>query len=292
MDTPVPIFDCHTHFFPDVIGPRIVAQLSAPLPNPPSFDGTRAGLLRQMSAAGIAGSLNAPVASRADQVVSINTWASEQNRWPVLSLGAMHPDFPDIPGELRRVKELGLRGIKLHPEYQAFAPEEPRMVPIWHACRDLGLIVLLHAGMDWLYPPPCHATPAVIANLLRTWPGLTLIAAHFGGFKQWNDVARELIGLPLYLDTSFTLGYTPDEQFLRLVRRHGADRVLFGSDAPWQDQTAALAAFRRLALTPAEQRAILWDNADRLFELSSLKYRIRNHEVRDGASLAFMIHDS
>jgi len=278
MDTLGPVFDCHTHVFPDAIAPRVVVQLSEPLPNPPSYDGTRAGLLRKMSEAGIAGSLNAPVATRADQVVSINTWAAEQNRWPMLSLGAMHPDFPDAPAELRRVKELGLPGIKLHPEYQAFAPDEPRLEPIWRACRDLGLIVLLHCGNDWLFQPPCRATPAVIARVLRAWPGLTLIAAHFGGFQQWDDVERELVGLPVYLDTSFTIGYAPEAQFLRMVRRHGVERVLFGSDAPWQDQPATLAAFRRLPLTLAEQEAIQWKNADRLFDLSVRETEPQNIE--------------
>lgn len=267
MEPACPVFDCHTHVFPDAIGPRVVTQLSATLRDPPSYDGTRAGLLRKMAEAGIAGSLNAPVATRADQVVTINTWAAEQNRWPMLSLGSMHPDFPDIPTELHRVKKLGLKGVKLHPEYQSFSPDEPRLEMVWGTCRDLGLIVLLHTGNDWLFTPPCRAAPAVIARLLRTWPGLTLIAAHFGGFQLWDEVERKLVGLPVFLDTSFTVGYAPDEQFLRMVRRHGAARVLFATDAPWQDQSATLAAFRRLPLTPAEQKAILWGNAARLLQL-------------------------
>ncbi|MEI8242638.1 MAG: amidohydrolase family protein [bacterium] len=264
MEPPCPVFDSHVHIFPDNIGARVVAQVAVGLPLQPSYDGTRAGLLRTMAAAGIAGSLNAPVATRADQVATINTWAAAQNRWPMLSLGAMHPDLPDAPAELRRVKELGLPGIKMHPEYQAFAPDEARLVPIWRTCRDLGLIVLLHAGNDWQFQPPCRAAPAAIARVVRAWPGLTFIAAHFGGTDLWDDVARELLGLPLYLDTSFTVGYLPEAQFLLMVRKHGADRVLFATDAPWQDPPVTLAAFRRLTLTPDEQHAILWGNAERL----------------------------
>ena len=267
MDIAYPVFDAHVHVFPDAIGPNVVSQLSATLRDRPSFDGTRAGLLREMTKAGIAGCLNVPVATRADQVATINTWAAEQNRWPMLSFGAIHPDFPDVPAELHRVKALGMQGIKLHPEYQSFAPDEPRLEPVWRTCRDLGLIVLLHAGNDLLFKPPCRAAPAVIARILRTWPGLQMIAAHFGGFELWDDVERELIGLPLYLDTSFTIGYVPDGQFLRMVRRHGAERVLFASDAPWTDQPATLAAFRRLPLTPEEQKAILWGNAAGLLKL-------------------------
>jgi predicted TIM-barrel fold metal-dependent hydrolase len=267
MNMPALAFDAHTHIFPDAIGPRVVAQLAATLPLPTSYNGTRDGLLRKLAEAGIAGSLNAPVATRADQVDAINIWAAEQNRWPILSLGAMHPDYPDIPTELRRVKDRGLPGIKLHPEYQGFAPDEPRLDIIWRTCRELGLIILLHAGNDWQFPPPCRANPAAIARVVRAWPGLTLIAAHFGGFEQWEAVAHELVGLPLYLDTSFAVGFLPDDQFVRLVRQHSSARVLFGSDAPWQDPPATLAAFRRLPFTPPEQHAILWANAARLFHL-------------------------
>jgi predicted TIM-barrel fold metal-dependent hydrolase len=262
-------FDTHVHVFPDAIAARVVRDLYASVPHTPAYDGTRAGLLQAMARAGIAGSLNAPVATRPDQVVSINDWAAAQNRWPVLSLGAMHPDFPDIPAELRRIRALGLPGIKLHPEFQAFAPDEPRLDPLWRACRDLGLPVLLHAGNDWGFPPPCRARAARTARVARAWPGLTLIAAHFGGFEIWDDVERELIGRPVYLDTSFAIGRLPDDRFVRLVRRHGVARVLFASDAPWQDPGETLAAFLRLPFTPEEQRAILWQNAQRLLPLAT-----------------------
>ena len=274
--TSCPIFDSHTHVFPDAIGPRVVAQLSASISIHPCYDGTRAGLLRKQAAAGISGCLNAPVATRADQVTTINNWAAEQNRWPMLSLGAMHPDILDIRAELQRVKALGLPGVKMHPEFQGFAPDESRLDPVWQICSDLGLIVLLHAGNDCFFAPPCHASPAVIARVVRKWPALRLIAAHFGGFQLWDAVERDLIGQPVYLDTSFTIGHLPDEQFVRMVRRHGVDRILFATDGPWQDASTAIAAFQRLPLTPAEQEAILWKNASGLFGLSAYESQARN----------------
>lgn len=274
--TACPIFDSHTHVFPDNIGPRVVAQLGAAIPEPPSYDGTRAGLLRKQAQAGICGCLNAPVATRVDQVTTINTWAAGLNRWPMLSLGAMHPDFPDIRTELQRVKSLGLPGVKLHPEFQQFSPDESRLDPIWQLCCDLELIVLLHAGNDCFFAPPCRAAPAVIARVVRKWPALRLIAAHFGGFQLWDEVERDLIGLPVYLDTSFAIGHLPDEQFVRMARRHGMNRILFASDGPWQDSTAALTAFQRLPLTPAEQEAILWKSAASLFGLSEFELQARS----------------
>ena len=266
------VFDFHTHVFPDAVGPRAVAQLSATLPEKPSYDGTRAGLLRKLSEAGIDGALNVPVATRPDQVTAINTWAAANNRWPVLSFGAIHPDFPDIPTELRRVKDLGLKGVKLHPEYQSFSPDEPRLDVVWRTCRDLDLIALLHVGNDWLFEPPCKGSPATIARVLRAWPGLRFVAAHLGGFQMWSEFETELLGLPLYLDTSFAVGRLPEERLLGIIRRHGVDHILFGTDAPWQDPTTTLPAFLRLPLTPDEQRAILWENASRLLEFTSVVY--------------------
>jgi predicted TIM-barrel fold metal-dependent hydrolase len=272
MQPPCPVFDAHVHTYPDAIAQRVVSDLGARFFDPqgrPGYDGTRAGLLARLAAGGIAGALNAPIATRPDQTVSINNWAAAGNRWPVLSLGTVHPDQPDVAAELRRVRDLGLPGIKLHPEYQSFAPDEPRLDPVWRTCRDLGLTVLLHAGGDRAFRPPFRATPTVVGRVVRAWPGLTLVAAHLGGFQMWDEFERELAGQPLHLDTSYTIGFLPDEQFLRIVRRHGVARILFGSDGPWQDPAEALANFRRLPLTPAEQRAILWENAARILPLPS-----------------------
>ena len=262
-----PVFDVHTHIYPDAIGPRVSAEMAAHAGLSRSYDGTRAGLEQCLAAAGIAGALNAPVATRPTQVDSINAWAATQNRWPVLSFGSIHPDTPDIPTTLRAVVAAGLRGIKLHPEYQAFAPDDPRLDQVWDTCRTLGLIVLLHAGDDFAFAPPCRASPASLARLVARWPGLVVIAAHMGGFRLWDDVERELAGAPLLFDTSFGVGHMPDAQFLRLVGRHGAANILFGSDAPWDNPAATLAALRRLPLTADERRAILWGNAARLLSL-------------------------
>ena len=161
MNTSSRVFDSHVHIYPDAMAPRIVAQLGAATREPPSYDGTRAGLLEKMAAAGIAGALNAPVATRPDQVKSVNTWAASQNRWPMLSLGSIHPDFPEIATELRRIRTLGLHGVKLHPEYQAFSPDEPRLEPVWRTCRELGLTVLLHALHNLL--------PLLFLLAMRNW---------------------------------------------------------------------------------------------------------------------------
>ena len=259
------VFDSHVHTFPDPVAARALQYLSAKSGIKPCADGTRQGLLASMANAGITGALNCPIATRPDQVRSINDWAVRQNAWPVLSFGSIHPDYPEPETELRRVKELGLGGIKLHPEYQEFQPDDPRLARTWAACQELGLSVYLHAGEDIGYPPPCKAPPHLLRQLLAAYPRLRVAAAHFGGWRLWHEVDRELIGHHLYLDVCFVLGFLPDDQLVDMIRRHGVERVLFASDSPWRDQAADLQTFTALPLTPDEQRRILWDNAAELF---------------------------
>ncbi len=266
----MPVFDVHTHVFPDAIAARTVAKLGAVAKIEPAYDGSRDGLLRSMAAAGIDGALNCPIATRPDQVESIVAWAAANHRWPVLSLASIHPDSPRPESILRKIKEAGLPGIKLHPEYQEFTLDDPRMKPIWQACRDHDLLIMLHAGADVAFSPPFRSAPAAIVALIETYPGLKLIAAHGGSWNMWEEVMRTMAGAPVFIDTSFTLGLLDDERFLALVRKHGPARVLFGTDAPWRRQARDLQHFIRLPLSESEQKLVLWENAARLLALPDI----------------------
>jgi predicted TIM-barrel fold metal-dependent hydrolase len=255
------VFDFHVHLYPDGLAEKAVSNLSGKFGNPPSFDGTAGAMTRLLARNRFGGALNLPVATKPDQVCSINAWAIAINTPPIASLGTIHPDQEDIPQTLRFLKQSGLRGIKLHPEYQLFTLDDPRMACVWEICRDEGLFVYLHAGGERVFTPPFHTSPTAIAHLLDRYPGLTLIAAHLGGFQMWDESERELIGRNLYLDLSHTLFWMPDAQVFRMIRNHGADKIVFGSDAPWQDPAKVLQAFLQLPLSENEQRAILWENA-------------------------------
>jgi len=266
-----PVFDIHTHVFPDAIAARVVADLGRRAGLVPAYDGTLAGLRRSMAEAGITAALNGPVATRPEQVESVNRWAVAHNTWPVLSLGSIHPQYPALEAELEKIKQAGLPGIKLHPEYQDFYREDPEMQRIWATCSRLNLLVLLHAGEDIDFAPPCHTPPAALRRLIEHYPGLRLVLAHFGGWRLWQQVEDELIGQPVYLDISFTAGYLDQNKLVELIQRHGTRRVLFGTDAPWTDQSLELAVFRQLPLTENEQRQILWENAAGLLNLPAEK---------------------
>jgi len=261
------VFDCHAHIFPDNIAAKTVALLGEEAGIEPSYDGTRAGLLASMQEAGIDAALNCPIATKAEQVDAINRWAAEQNAWPVVSLGTIHPDYPDVPAALSEVRKKGLPGIKLHPEYQLFTLDDPRMDIVWDTCRELNLLVLLHPGADIAFKPPYKTDPVTIGNLLDRWPGLTIVAAHMGSWEMWDDVATHLVGRELYFDTSFTLNCMPPERLVKLARAHGAERVLYGTDAPWRPQKQDLEEFLQLPWNDDERGRILWDNAAELLNL-------------------------
>ena len=258
------VFDSHVHVFPDKIAASTVNHIAGVGGVEPSFDGTRSGLLGSMDQAGIDAALNCPIATRADQVEGINSWAIANNSWPVLSLGTMHPDFEDPVAECKRLKDEGIQGIKMHPEYQAFTLEESRTRRIWDAVQRVQMLLLLHTGADIGFPAPHRTSPETVARFQKAYPGITLVAAHLGGWHMWDRVEQHLIGSAVNLDLSFVFPCLSIEKVERLVREHGWERILFASDAPWASQQEALTRFEKLQLPGEAKACILWGNAMRL----------------------------
>jgi predicted TIM-barrel fold metal-dependent hydrolase len=268
QEIPYQVFDFHNHLYPDSLAPKCVPYLAQRFGNAPAFDGTVAGVKKDMETSGVHAVLNLPVATKPSQVVSINNWAHENDSFPVYSLATIHPDLPDLAGELQRIRDLGFRGIKLHAEYQLFTLDDPRMNIVWEKCREFGLLVMLHAGGERVFEPPYHTSPTSIAAFIDRWPGLTVAAAHLGGFGMWDESERVLIGKDIWLDLSHTFNWMPDEQIVRMARKHGIDRILWGTDAPWQKPSEILKRFLEQPFTDAERRKILWTNAHKLLGIA------------------------
>ena len=162
--------------------------------------------------------------------------------------------------------------------YQGVDFDDPRYLRILETAGSLGLIVLIHAGLDVGFPGVVHASPRQIANAVKAVGPFTLVLAHMGGWRCWDEVIDLLPGTGVYIDTSFSLGsmtangdgyyHSPgelalltEEKFLRMVRAFGTDHVLFGTDCPWGDQAAEVRRFLSLPLTDAEKRRIMEENA-------------------------------
>ncbi len=260
------IIDIHTHAWPDGVAEKAVASLTSKGTLTPSYDGTIAGLLGDMERTGVDVSVIQPVATKARQVTGINDWVASIASSRVVPFGAMHPDLEDPADEIARMASLGLRGFKMHPEHQSFAPDEPRLAPVYEAAVEHDMTVLFHAGRDELHDT-LHGTPESFANLLDGFPRLRIVLAHLGGYRVWNHVAEVLVGRNVYLDTAYTLGHLPDADFVEIVHAHGAEKVLFGSDGPWTDAAAEIAWLRSLPLREGVIDAVLGENAERLLAL-------------------------
>lgn len=284
------IIDFHTHTFPDKIAAAAVDKLQAASHTRPFSDGTVDGLRASMAAAGIDASLVLPVATSAKQVPHINDSAIRVNRQAketgVHSFGGMHPDFPDWEQEMERLCAAGVRGVKVHPPYQGVNFDDPRYIRVLKKASALGMLVVTHAGLDVGLPGAEQSTPEKLLRAREQAPDTTLILAHMGGWRCWDDVERLLPGTGVYLDTSFALGHmTPNgdgfykteadlamleqEQFLRLIRLFGADHILFGTDSPWGEQGAYLRAISALPLSNADRAAILGGSAEKLLSISN-----------------------
>ena len=281
------IIDIHTHTFPDKIAAATLDKLKHLSHTIPFTDGTAAGLAASMARAGVDRSVVMPVATSPRQVPHVNDASARMNelgaQTGVLSFGCMHPDFDGWKEELARVRDLGLKGIKLHPQYQDTDFDDPRYLRILDRCGELGLVVLTHAGLDIGMPGKDNCAPEMVARVLEQVGPVKLVLAHMGGWRQWDRVEALLPGTGVYLDTSVSLGeitplddghYRPGDlplldeaAFLRMVRRFGPDRILFGTDSPWDDQETALARLRALPLEKSELDAILGGNARKLLEL-------------------------
>lgn len=278
------IIDIHTHTFPDKLAATTIPKLEVMSHTGAYLDGTNSGLKASMDKAGVDYSVVLPVATSPKQVLHVNDSSARINeqfeQTGIFSFGCIHPDYDDYRAELARVKELGLKGIKLHPVYQDVDFDDIHTLRILDRAAELGLIVLTHSGLDVGFPGRVRVTPAMVRHAVKEVGPLTLILAHMGGWRNWDEAEELLADTSVYLDTSYSLGslnalddgyYKPEdlpmlsqEQFLRMVHSFGPQRFLFGTDSPWGDQSQNVERIRTLPLTQEEKDGILGGNAQKL----------------------------
>ena len=278
------IIDFHTHSFPDKIAASAIAKMQLDCHSAAFSAGTVDALRTTAREAGIDISLVQPVATNPAKVASMNDISIAGNGvGGLMYFGCMHPDCPEYAEELRRIHAAGLKGIKIHPVYQGADINDIRYLRIFEVCAELGMWVLTHAGDDIGFPGAVRCSPEMCRDALSHVPELKLIAAHMGGWRNWERVAECLAGTSAMLDTAFTLGdltpleedyYTQEQlymlgakDFVKLVRAFGSERILFGSDSPWADQGESVRAVRALPLDEEEKQNILGANACRLLGL-------------------------
>jgi predicted TIM-barrel fold metal-dependent hydrolase len=257
------IVDIHTHAFPDFVAATAVRRMENAWNIRGSFDGTLKGLRVAIADAGVSMAVLQPVATTPESVRGINDWVAGLSSSVLVPFGALHPDMDDPEGEIARLASLGVRGFKLHPGHQGFSPGEKRLQPIYDAAAAHGLIVFTCAGHDEANRV-VQSTPEMFARVVERNPELRLVIAHLGGYRQWPEVRRHLVGLPVWLETSYTLRPLGDllpAEFVELVTAHGADRVVFGSDAPLADIASELKLIRGSGLEADQLDMVLGGTA-------------------------------
>ena len=263
------IVDSHCHIYPEKISGRAVEAVEdfyEGLPRKP-WNGTAAELVRSGRDAGITRFVVFSVATSPHQVSSINRFIARsvaESGGCMTGLGAMHPDSDDFDRDLDEVQALGLRGVKLHPDIQRFPADDPRAMAIYRRCEARGLPVCIHAG-DKRYD---FSNPERLARIAEAFPSLTLIAAHMGGWSVWEEASLRLARYSnVLVDCSSSLYWLEKETARDIIRRYGADRVLFGTDYPFWPQKTELDDLFSLGLTDEELEKICWRNAASLYDI-------------------------
>ena len=274
------IIDFHTHVYPDKIAARTMAALGS-VPNVAAHtDGTAGGLRDSMRAAGIDKSVILPVNTRKGQFDSITRFAMTINERydDLISFGGIHPDDEDIPDKLRFLKDNGFKGIKIHPDYTETFIDDERYIHIITEAQKVGFTVITHAGKDPAYDV-IHCPPVRGRRMLdkvQSATGFTepfFVFAHLGGNLLLPDVEKYLVGQNCYIDISCSfsdLGNfsdAKDEDVIRVIKAHGADRILFATDSPWNDQKAYVERIKKLSgLSDTEKEMIFCINAEKLLK--------------------------
>lgn len=266
------LIDFHTHVFPDKIASRAMESLENGIIAihgksllAPQTDGTLSGLIRSMEKNDVDISVIMPIATSPTQHTAINRFAREITDYSrIISFGSVHPRQEDWEAVLENVAAQKLPGIKLHPEFQSFFVDDPITEKIVKKCAELGLLVLFHSGEDFGYRPPVHCTPERLRKLLDKTGCKNIIAAHFGGFRMWEDVDKYLIGTDVYLDTSMLYGFLDKDECRDMMLRHGTDKVLFASDTPWQNSRLSYEYLLSLGLCSEDTEKIKHINAEKL----------------------------
>lgn len=254
-------FDAHCHIYPDKIAEKASYSIGQFYSMPMRYDGKVSTLERVGLNAGVENFLVQSVATTPHQVRSINEFISSvvksaPDRY--VGFGSLHPDTADLRGDIEHLIELGLHGVKLHPDVQGFKIDDYRCLKIYEQCEELGLPILMHCG-DKRYD---NSNPNRLVPILDIYTSLTVIGAHFGVWSVWDENVEKMAQYKnFYVDTSSSLYAISKEKARDIIFTYGTDRVLFGTDYPMWDPTDEIQKILALGLSEEDNRKIFFDNA-------------------------------
>ncbi|MGI6161912.1 MAG: amidohydrolase family protein [Christensenellales bacterium] len=262
------VIDFHGHAYPAALAAKAIKNMRNSGGSLPAYTaGTLSGALAAADEAGIDALVLLAIATKPHQHVKINNWAAAAASDRIFPFGSVHPDAPNCFEELERIKSMGIKGVKFHPEYQNFFVDEPRMRRLYERIGEMGFITVFHVGYDIRYPEPVRCTPERLARVLPDFGEADVIAAHLGGYMMHKEAEKHLIGKRVYLDTAYSWTRMPLPVTKRLIDDHGADKVLFGSDMPWSSPAREKEYIEGLGLSKEDLYAVLGGNARKLLRI-------------------------
>lgn len=268
-------FDTHIHYFPDFLAPKAMDNLIRTCSLQHYSDGTYQDTLRNLKQWNCFGAAALHIATNPHQQASVNNFAKETQTKSLLCFGSVHPDAPDALSELRRIRDMGLRGIKFHPDYQNFYVNDKKIFPLYEEITRLGLPVAFHTGRDPYSPDDIHCTPERLCEVADYFPGMRIIAAQMGGSYMPGDSARYLAGKKnVWFDTAVISEFLTPQTFEELTRTVGIDRVFYATDCPWSSMPLITDMIEQTNFSSDEKKRIYYQNALEFFEL---EVPVENH---------------
>lgn len=282
-----PIIDFHTHTFPRNISLKALESLSNTGHVRYFTEGSVEALAESMEKNNIDCSVNLPVMTRLDQVVQINDNMIKNNEQMldngIVTFGGLHPKYDDYKAEIKRLKNAGIKGIKLHPAFQGVHINNVLYKNILDAISNEGMISIIHCGIDISFLDENYASVPELIEVIDEVGPEKMVLAHLGGWQAWQEVERDLAGAPVFLDTAYAFGPVypregqenimqfkmnlDNDSFTKLARKHGTDKVLFATDSPWADQGEYVKFLKNCDLNDKEKDNILGLNAKKLLGL-------------------------
>ncbi len=259
--------DAHCHIYPEKIAAVAVGHTDEFYHVKSKHKGTIDDLISSGKSAGVDKFIIHSVATTPKQVRRINEFIAQSVKSDPESftgLGALHPESEDIKGDLEYLLSLGLHGVKLHPDIQGFKLDDYRLLEIYENCEKMGAPVLLHTG-DCRYD---NSNPNRLKPLLETYKNLTFVGAHFGGWSIWENASLQLAEYDnFYVDCSSSFYYTGKDNAKEMIRRYGADKVMFATDYPMWRADTEIKTLLDMELSDEEYVKIFSENAKRVYKL-------------------------
>ena len=176
--------------------------------------------------------------------------------------GTIHAGMENICGEVEYIMDKGLRGLKMHPDSQVFAIDDPRLFPVYDMVQD-KLPIIFHMG-DRRYD---YSHPARLRKVLELFPKLRVIAAHFGGYTMYEVAAQELKGKDCFFDVSSSLMFMDEGVAEKYINHYGAERFVYGSDFPMWNPVKEMERFLKLKLTDSQFEQIAHITAEQILNV-------------------------